>query len=712
MVGTAEHARVRDSIIAFCNGFQLETRVDTGVGIRRIGGIVSGARSLNILARLKGSQQGKAVYVVAHYDTQPNTPGAGDDGAAVVAMMECIRALKADGKTLRNDVVFLFTDAEELGLLGATALTTNAATDSVKQNMGIVLNFDGTAVRGANMLIGSSAGNRELIGHYLQVPHPLGTSLSAAIKRIAPGDVDFTVFNNAGIPGLSMVTAEGRSHYHSLVDRYEWYDLRTLQQTGDNMLSLVRSFGNDDPAKLQGPQITYFNLFGKNMVVYPASWNGPILLVANLLFIFSLFAFVRRERAGERNVWLEWTGGILRYLVVLLIAGVLSFSLILAIRYAYPQNSNFYGAEAYNAWLYYIALFSVGAAVFGLVYASGRGKLTLPSLMMGFHTVVLALVNVLYFYVPEAIYFLLFPLIFSMLAQIIPWTRYSDGQPGWVEAVFQFFGAMPACLLLPILLYFSYAGTFGLSTMTAYTGIYGLLLLGFMLPLWRAADNLLPGWLASIALMSIFTCLVMAHISSRFTGRHPLRSSLYYRFDADEKKAVWISDFPLTNRWNKIYLGPLATPKSNDPTTYYPGQPAEGQLTNPALPIDYPLPEVVVLKDSVIGSRRHLQLAAFSGRAAPSLRLIFDPKSIPEDLRLNGRPVPADLSRMIFFAGLGTDSLKIECRLPYGKTLQIQVIDCSVGLPPEAETVIRPDDIIPAAGYNDNTTQIIRRYQF
>jgi hypothetical protein len=51
----------------------------------------------------------------------PTGPGASDDGSGVAALLETARAL-AIGTPLRNDVIFLFTDAEEVGLLGA-ALT-------------------------------------------------------------------------------------------------------------------------------------------------------------------------------------------------------------------------------------------------------------------------------------------------------------------------------------------------------------------------------------------------------------------------------------------------------------------------------------------------------------------------------------------------------------------------------------------------------------
>ena len=50
----------------------------------------------------------------------PRRAGAADDGSGVAALLETARALRA-GPPPRNDVIFLFTDGEERGLLGSQA---------------------------------------------------------------------------------------------------------------------------------------------------------------------------------------------------------------------------------------------------------------------------------------------------------------------------------------------------------------------------------------------------------------------------------------------------------------------------------------------------------------------------------------------------------------------------------------------------------------
>jgi len=80
----------------------------------------------NVAARLPGRASTKAVALVAHYDTVLHAPGAADAGSAVAALLETLRALRA-GPPLRNDVVFVFTDAEELGMVGAEAFVAESA---------------------------------------------------------------------------------------------------------------------------------------------------------------------------------------------------------------------------------------------------------------------------------------------------------------------------------------------------------------------------------------------------------------------------------------------------------------------------------------------------------------------------------------------------------------------------------------------------------
>ncbi|HSD86657.1 MAG TPA: M28 family metallopeptidase, partial [Kofleriaceae bacterium] len=96
---------------------------------------------------------GKALLVMAHYDSVPGSPGACDNAAAVAILVELARILHATPP--RQPVILAFTAAEESGLAGAEALATKLGDDI---DFAIALDLvggDGPLVlNGASTLIG------------------------------------------------------------------------------------------------------------------------------------------------------------------------------------------------------------------------------------------------------------------------------------------------------------------------------------------------------------------------------------------------------------------------------------------------------------------------------------------------------------------------------------------------------------------------------
>lgn len=72
---------------------------------------------VNIVATKPGRDPHRLVVVGAHHDTLPETPGADDNGAGLVALMELARILA--GEELGASVVLAAFDHEEIGFHGA-----------------------------------------------------------------------------------------------------------------------------------------------------------------------------------------------------------------------------------------------------------------------------------------------------------------------------------------------------------------------------------------------------------------------------------------------------------------------------------------------------------------------------------------------------------------------------------------------------------------
>lgn len=135
-INSPEHGAVRDYIVRTLRNFGLAPEVQRTTDVTERNDI-AGALD-NIVCRLKGSSQEKAVLLVAHYDSVTAGPGASDDGVAVSALLESARALKSLPQ-LKKDVIFLFTDGEEKGLLGAHAFVEE---HPWAHDVGFVFNFD------------------------------------------------------------------------------------------------------------------------------------------------------------------------------------------------------------------------------------------------------------------------------------------------------------------------------------------------------------------------------------------------------------------------------------------------------------------------------------------------------------------------------------------------------------------------------------------
>jgi Zn-dependent M28 family amino/carboxypeptidase len=74
----------------------------------------------NVVAAREGERDRAAVLVLAHHDTVRDTPGADDNTASVVALLEVARLL-GDRRFART-VVLAAVDMEELGMFGSTEL--------------------------------------------------------------------------------------------------------------------------------------------------------------------------------------------------------------------------------------------------------------------------------------------------------------------------------------------------------------------------------------------------------------------------------------------------------------------------------------------------------------------------------------------------------------------------------------------------------------
>jgi len=331
-VGSAEHDRVRDYIRGEFQKLGLESRLETGTGeFSRRGYHVSGPVE-NIVMRLVGTANTRAVMLAGHYDSVRTGPDAGDDGHAVGVLLETLRALRS-GPPLRNDVIFLITDGEERGMLGASLFMRE---HPWRHDPGVVLNFEARGTGGPSYMFETSAGNAWMI-RALQaaVPRAEATSVAYEIYRRMPNDTDLTVFKGGGLAGMNFAFIDHPEFYHRPQDDVAHLDRRSVQEQGRYALSLTRAFGNQDLTAIHSGDAVYFPTRLTSLIVYRADWVMLIAWIALFglaaatfgrhvrgrwistpLAIMTALAFVLAIVAPGASYLLEWP----------LLAGILSFA--------------------------------------------------------------------------------------------------------------------------------------------------------------------------------------------------------------------------------------------------------------------------------------------------------------------------------------------------------------------------------------------------
>jgi hypothetical protein len=407
-VGSSAHDRVHDYIVQQLRAIGVEPLVDAGVlplgrGVERIIGL------RNISAVLPGTASTGAVALVCHYDSHRHAPGAGDDGLAVAALLETARLLR-HGPPLRNDLVFVFTDGEELGLFGARAFVQGAAHD-----VRVALNFEGRGSHGPVLMFETGPGNAALVRVFHRAdPRPIASSLFPEAYRYLPNDTDFTVFLHAGIRGLNFAHIDRAETYHHASDTPANASPATLQHHGDHGLALARAFGALDLPALPGPEsgdAIYFNVPGLGLVRYSARLAVPHAVIVLVLWTFAVVYAARRRARGIGAVAVGFAVGLLALVVGTLVA---SGAALLAGRE--PEAGSLTSKLVVDEAPYMLAIVAVAILVVIVPLGLLARRFTAAALSLGV-TLVPALIGTAAAVVaPGASYLLLWPATFAIAA--------------------------------------------------------------------------------------------------------------------------------------------------------------------------------------------------------------------------------------------------------------------------------------------------------
>ncbi len=282
VAGSAENLRVRDVVAGRLRALGLVVEFQKGIGLRqsKLWGGIAVAPYDNIIAVMPGMDRATpALAIMAHYDSKPFAPGAGDDASGTSALLETARILKA-GPMPKRDVIFLVTDAEEMGLIGAQSFFDD---HPLAKRIGMVVNAEARGSRGKAFMFQTSPNNAALVSLWAKSnPRPAGNSLTDALYQRLPNDTDLSVSLEKGIGGINGAFADGQFDYHMPTDSAANLNPATLQHLGDFAVDTTKALAQADALPVATGNSAFFDVFGRFVVHYPI-WLGWIFCVLALL---------------------------------------------------------------------------------------------------------------------------------------------------------------------------------------------------------------------------------------------------------------------------------------------------------------------------------------------------------------------------------------------------------------------------------------------
>ena len=663
------------------------------------------SRVQNIIGKLKGTNNSKAVLLMAHHDSQPNTPGAADDGSGVVSILESVRAIKASGP-LQNDLIVLITDAEEIGLMGAKAFVDF---HPMLKEVGLLINLEARGNYGVSMSFEMNPENGWIVREFAKAaPYPFASSMAYEVYKIMPNDTDFSMFRETEISGVNSATVEGLVHYHSMTDTPENMSQDLLQHHGSNMLGMAQHFGNLNLENTKAPDVNFFNPIGSSLIIYPAQYDMLLMILTVLLFIGVIIIGIRKKQVDLVSLF-TGTG---YFLVVLTLAGIGSFLLQFAILKFHPHYTAYYANSFYNVDYYFIAFTGFAGFIFTAFYGYQKKSLALSLSLGGVLMLVMAMFG-LTLSLPTGTYVLYYPLIIYLSIQLLLlFLNITPEDKPFPFAIGQFVALLPALGLWSQTAYLLFE-TFGLSLAI----IAPVLLFSFLVVLLIPLLSMISSWkkrvLNILAAFTFFFGLIGGFLTSNYTIDQPLQTHLVYGLDADKDKAVWATSKPFKNEWMSSLIPAAATEALDG---IYPTQ--DWKVWQSPAPLKSIAPSNITVANDTLSTVNdgfttyNIQFSTLVN----SMEFFLEGGSKISDIKINGfalDAVPNQKDDHIYFNYFAppiegfTLSLKTE-----NEQQKIRVVDRIIGLPTDLYPSPMPDNMIHGPGAKSNVILVKKTYEF
>ena len=263
---------------------------------------------------LAASDDTTYMMMVAHYDSRYSQPmpkdtvwsyGAADDGYGVGVVLETLGQVLKQRQDWKQGVKVLFTDAEEVGMMGMKAIWENDR--EVFDNVGFMINLEARGPWGPALLFETCPGNEKVMDLYADAAkYPYTYSLTTVVYGFMPNFTDFTIVKDE-IPGMNFSTIADINHYHTDLDNFSNISEKSIQHYGAQVVPVSLAYLTGDYADIDAlrsdKDTVNFTVPGLGLFNFSKTFYLILNLVTALFFLL-LFGFeIIRGRLAAANAF-------------------------------------------------------------------------------------------------------------------------------------------------------------------------------------------------------------------------------------------------------------------------------------------------------------------------------------------------------------------------------------------------------------------------
>ncbi|MDY0781219.1 M20/M25/M40 family metallo-hydrolase [Tenacibaculum sp. IB213877] len=594
-VGTEEHKNVQNYLFNELKkiGLTPEIQIETVFNKKW----KAGTTVENIIAKIEGTDHAqKSLLLLSHYDSNPHSAiGSSDAGSGIVTILEGIRAYIAKKQQPKNDIIIVFSDAEELGLLGAQAFVEK---HPLAKNVGLVLNFEARGSGGPSyMLMETNGKNSKLLSEFIkaQPNYPVANSLTYSVYKMLPNDTDLTVLREeCDINGFNFAFIDDHFDYHTSQDNYSRLDRESLVHQVDYFTTSLNYFSNSDLSNLHSDEDwVYVNFPLTKFITYPFSWILPLLLIALVALIVLVFIGIQKNKLTITGIF----KGFVPFLVSVILCGSISYLLWKLLLFIHPQYQDMLHGFTYNGY-YYIAAFVVLSIYITFKIYNQFKPNTSSDLLIAPIIIWIAINFLTYQYLKGASFFII-PVFVALL--ILSILLFTDIKKRSRPTLFAIFSVPTIYIFAPLVKMFPVG--LGLKNLFISALLISLVL-GLLVPIFHQQKKK-NGWQSVFGFFSIIF-FIIATFNSGFTTNRKKPNSLVYIQNSDDNNAYWATynknfDSYVEQVFKNDYKeGGIANAetksKYNSHFTYH--KKTESRNIKPS--------EITISKDTIIENIRHI----------------------------------------------------------------------------------------------------------